>query len=162
LRGFSLEELGQIRPVMRPRTVQEEAEILTPDATDEAVRSSLIPVARPRNMAAIVDQADVRPDPEPVQTAAVAPRTIAPSIPSTASVARAATLENAINLNRINLIGIYGTPENRRALVRLANGKYEKVQVGDRLDGGRVSAIGDEELRYRKGSRDVLLKMPRG
>jgi len=37
-----------------------------------------------------------------------------------------------------------------------------KVKVGDRLDGGRVSAIGDGELRYQKGGRNIVLQMPRG
>jgi hypothetical protein len=60
------------------------------------------------------------------------------------------------------LIGVYGRPSSRRALVRLANGRYQKVTVGDRLDGGRVSAIGESELRYRRSGRDVVLKMPRG
>ena len=62
----------------------------------------------------------------------------------------------------MNLIGVYGKPSSRRALVRLANGRYQKVQVGDRIDGGRVSAIGDSELRYKKGSRNLVLKMPKG
>jgi hypothetical protein len=47
-------------------------------------------------------------------------------------------------------------------LVRLSNGRYQKVKVGDRIDGGRVSAIGDAELRYKKGSRNLTLKMPKG
>lgn len=163
LRGITVSELASIRPTMRPRTVQEQAAVDIPEATDQAVTRSLVPVSRPRDMATIVKQADRSLAPEPVQTAAaVAPRTIAPNIPSSASVARSATLENAINLKKINLIGIYGTSDNRRALVRLANGKYEKVQVGDRLDGGKVTAISNEELRYTKGGRNLSLKMPRG
>ncbi|MBY6162211.1 hypothetical protein KUV73_15095 [Mameliella alba] len=163
LRGVTRSELAAFRPVARPQTVQELAEVDAPEATDQAVRSSLVPVGRPRNMAALVDNADRSLVPaEPVQTAAaVAPRTIAPQVPSSASVARAATTDNAINLKAINLIGVYGTSDNRRALVRLANGKYQKVKVGDRLDGGRVTAIGEEELRYSKGSRNLTLKMPR-
>lgn len=70
-------------------------------------------------------------------------------------------MKNAINLRRINLIGVYGKPSNRRALIRLSNGRYQKVVVGDRIDGGRVSAIGDSELRYTKGGRSVVLTMPR-
>ena len=92
--------------------------------------------------------------------AAVAPRTVTPAIPSSTSVTREATVRNAINLSRVNLIGVYGTPSNRRALVRLKNGRYQKVKVGDRFDGGRVSAIGDAELRYQKGNRNLVLKMP--
>lgn len=164
LRGITRTELASIRPTMRPKTVQEQAELDTPDATEQAVVRSLVPVGRPRNMDAIVDRADRSIAPSPVQTAAVAvaPRTVAPSIPSSTSVARSATLENAINLKKINLIGVYGTSDNRRALVRLANGKYQKVKVGDRLDGGQVTAIGEDALRYSKGSRNLTLQMPSG
>ena len=91
----------------------------------------------------------------------MAPRTVQPKIPSSASVAKTATVRNAINLRNVNLIGVYGKPSNRRALVRLSNGRYRKVVVGDRLDGGRVSAIGESELRYNKRGRDLVLKMPR-
>ena len=71
-------------------------------------------------------------------------------------------MRNAINLRKVNLIGVYGKPSSRRALVRLSNGRYRKVEVGDRIDGGRVSAIGDAELRYQKSGRAIVLKMPRG
>ncbi|CAN0584355.1 unnamed protein product, partial [Laminaria digitata] len=90
LRGITRTELASIRPTMRPKTVQEQAELDTPDATEQAVVRSLVPVGRPRNMDAIVDRADRSIAPSPVQTAAVAvaPRTVAPSIPSSTSAAR--------------------------------------------------------------------------
>ena len=100
---------------------------------------------------------------EPVRVASaasVAPRAVQPKIPSKSSVSKAATVSNAINLRKVNLIGVYGKPSNRRALVRLSNGRYQKVEVGDRIDGGRVSAIGDSELRYVRRGRNVVLKMP--
>lgn len=179
LQGNTRSELAAFRPVVRPESVQEEAAEAEaaeatpeeeaappPPATAQAVQTSLAPVVRPGNFAAIVQRAERTPQPQaqaaPVQTAAVAPRTVSPAVPSSASVARSATVRNAINLGKINLIGVYGTPNNRRALVRLSNGKYQKVQVGDRLDGGRVSAIGDSELRYTKGSRNLTLQMPSG
>lgn len=104
---------------------------------------------------------------EPEETgrvAAAVPRNqrVTPSAPTATSVARAATEKNVLRLRRVNLIGVYGGPSDRRALVRLANGRYKKVQVGDRLDGGRVTAIGASELRYSKGGRDLALKMPQG
>lgn len=168
LQGISRSELAAFRPTARPQSVQEEAEAAEPatPSTAQAVQASPPPVQRPGNFAALVRRAERTPQPqaqaEPVQTAAVAPRTVSPAVPSSASVARSATVRNAINLGRINLIGVYGTPNNRRALVRLANGKYQKVKVGDRLDGGRVAAIGDAELRYSKGSRTITLDMPGG
>ncbi|WP_068114607.1 hypothetical protein [Tropicimonas marinistellae] len=85
-----------------------------------------------------------------------------PTGPTPAAVARRATLENAVALNRVSLIGVYGTSNERRALVRLPSGKYLKVKVGDRLDGGRVATISASELKYSKGGRSVTLKMPKG
>ena len=79
-----------------------------------------------------------------------------------ASVAKQATYVNALNLSKTNLIGVYGTQSNRYALVRMSNGKYKKVRVGDRIDGGTVQAITQSEVRYQKGGRLVALKMPKG
>ncbi len=96
-------------------------------------------------------------DEEPVAAAAKAPK-----VPTKASVAKNATFVNAINLSRTNLIGVYGTPSKRYALIRLGNGQYKKVRVGDRVDGGTVAAITESEVRYKKGGRMVSLAMPRG
>ena len=161
LGGLSRQELAAFRPVLRPQLERtpEEEKAEEPDSlpTAQAVRVSLRPDTRPKNFNRIVARAE--PAPKPVTT--IAPRTVAPKIPTSASVTREATVRNAINLSRINLIGVYGTPSQRRALVRLANGRYQKVKVGDRLDGGQVSAIGESELRYQKRGRNVVLKMPR-
>ncbi|MEO0938502.1 MAG: hypothetical protein AAFY38_10145 [Pseudomonadota bacterium] len=165
LGGLTRSELAAIRPQLRPDTGKEEEEAAAEETgapvSALATATSYRPSARPRNFARIVERATPAA-PEPTRTAAVAPRTVTPRIPSSASVAREATIRNAINLNRVNLIGVYGTPSARRALVRLSNGRYRKVQVGDRIDGGQVSAIGESELRYRKGGRNLVLKMPRG
>ena len=168
LAGRTIAELAALRPAARPETLKAEEELSQPEATKFAVASSAAPVTRPRNFSQIVERARAQPQApaaqpaEVTQVAAVAPRTVQPSIPSTANVARQATVTNAINLRRINLIGVYGKPSNRRALVRLSNGRYQKVKVGDSLDGGRVAAIGDSELRYSKNGRNVVLDMPDG
>jgi hypothetical protein len=164
LGGLTLEELGRVRPKLRPEGVQQQPEVdETPTA--RAVAQSRTPNPRPRDFADKVQQQqrDSAGPSEQVATAAtIAPRTVAPSIPSTASVARQATMDNAINLRRINLIGVYGTAANRRALVRLPSGRYKKVKVGDSIDGGRIVAIGDSELRYQKSGRNTTLKIPSG
>ncbi|UOA27902.1 hypothetical protein [Pseudosulfitobacter sp. DSM 107133] len=161
LGGLTRNELGEVRPKLRPAVTKiEEEKDEVPTA--QAATVSFRPTVRPRNFDRIVSTARTA-DPAPTQTAAsapVAPVTVAPRIPSKTSVAREATVKNAINLRKVNLIGVYGKPSSRRALVRLSNGRYQKVQVGDRIDGGRVSAIGDSELRYQKGSRSIVLKMP--
>ncbi|WP_417742328.1 hypothetical protein [Salipiger sp.] len=139
----------------------EEPEV--PSGTEQAVASSLEPQTRPGNMSSLVQQA-ARRAPEPAQTASAAPvRTQpAPRVPQNANVAREATTANQINLRDVNLIGVFGSASNRRALVRLSNGRLQNVKVGDRLDGGRVAAIGDSELRVAKSGRNIVLRMPGG
>ncbi|WP_270919529.1 hypothetical protein [Parasedimentitalea psychrophila] len=173
LGGLSLAELGQKRPRSRPASSRPANENSLP-ATEQAIATSTVPRSRPVNFANLVDRAqrntnNTAPASASAsiagilnQPATIAPTTVTPSIPTSASVARQATMENSINLRKVNLIGVYGTPSNRRALVRLASGRYKKVMVGDKIDGGQVVAIGDTELRYQKGSRSLTLKMPNG
>lgn len=85
-----------------------------------------------------------------------------PRLPTSTSVAKQATFVNAINLSRANLIGIYGSPSARYALIRQANGRYKKVSVGDSFDGGRVAAITTSEVRYQKSGKMVTLALPKG
>jgi Tfp pilus assembly protein PilP len=82
-----------------------------------------------------------------------------PNLPTSTSVAREATQSRAINLRQVNLLGVMGTNSNRRALVRLSNGRVVTVRVGERLDDGQVTAIGDSELRYNRRGRDVVLRI---
>ncbi|MCL4189950.1 MAG: hypothetical protein KJZ85_20315, partial [Rhodobacteraceae bacterium] len=95
----------------------------------------------------------------PAAAAAAAP---APPIPTRASVAQQATLARAIDLRQTNLIGVFGAPNARRALVRLADGRIVEVGVGDRLDGGQVAQIGERQLRYVRGGRSYELVIPAG
>ncbi|MGC3936485.1 hypothetical protein ACOTTU_01630 [Roseobacter sp. EG26] len=185
LDGLTRAELAQFRPPIRPISEVEtaaaaaaaslvplsdgatplaEQDTQSGQASDElAVTASLRPDARPSNFNQIVARAQkTASSAATVGAASIAPRTVTPKIPSSASVTREATVRNAINLRKVNLIGVYGTPSDRRALVRLANGRYKKVQVGDRIDGGRISAIGDSELRYQKSGRNLVLRMPKG
>ncbi|MFW8634329.1 hypothetical protein [Cribrihabitans pelagius] len=163
LGGFSRAELATLRPRPRPASLKPANEDRLP-ATAQAVRSSPVPRARPANFANLVDRArrNAANAASTVQAAAVpaAAAAPAPRIPSSASVARRATTGNAINLRKLNLIGVYGTPSDRRALVRLPSGRYKKVKVGDRIDGGRVIAIGESQLQYQKSGRNRTLEMP--
>ncbi|SFK50253.1 hypothetical protein [Shimia haliotis] len=158
LGGLTRSELALKRPKLRPASAKEAEEAdTTPTAL--AVASSPRPRVKPSNIAQLAQRAT----PSVTEVAATpAAATITPSIPTTASVARQATIQNAINLKKINLIGVYGTSSNRRALIRLSNGRYKKVQVGDRIDGGKVAAIGESELRYVKSGKNITLKMPKG
>ena len=161
LGGVVRAELLSKRPRLRPESLKTEEQESQP-ATALAVAAAPQPRARPANFANLVDRAQRRQ--EQTQTAAVAaaPAAVTPAIPSSASVARQATTQRALNLRRLNLIGVYGKPSDRRALVRLPSGRYVKVKVGDRLDGGRIVAIGDGQLQYQKGSRNTVLNLPNG
>ena len=97
--------------------------------------------------------------PAAAPAAAVAPATTTPAIPTSASVANQATTPNAIDLREINLLGISGPSNARRALVRMENGRYVTVKVGDRLDGGRVTSITSDGLTYQKGARNYTLQL---
>lgn len=146
-----------------------------PEISPLAVAISRKPVARPADLSRAVEAAVAAaartPEPEPEAPAAEpAPEadnepetaSAAPKLPTSASVAKQATFKNAINLSKVNLIGVYGTQSNRYALVRQANGRYKKVKVGDSVDGGKVAAITASELRYQKGSKMLTLSMPSG
>ncbi|UWQ35021.1 hypothetical protein K3555_13755 [Leisingera sp. M527] len=163
LGGLSRTELAGMRPRQRPASLKPAGEEQLP-VTAQAIAASAFPRARPANFANLVDRARRNPQNQ-VQTAAAVPAAAAaaaPRIPTAASVARRATVSNAINLRKLNLIGVYGTASDRRALVRLPSGRYKKVQVGDRIDGGRVIAIGESRLQYQKGGRNRTLEMPKG
>ncbi len=153
-------------------------------ATTLAVANSPRVAQRPDNIARIAAAAQRRtPAVDPAASAAIAsarastarpsqppstgpavPRTsrVAPTGPVTNTVARAATDTNAISLGQVSLVGVFGTSNNRRALVRMPNGRFQKVSIGDRVDGGRVAAITSSTLRYVKGGRTVTIQMPQG
>ena len=177
LGGRTLSQLAAIRPAPRPASAQDSDAAVDETPTKLAVLNSPSPASRPTDFSRIVEKAVAEaqasaPDEseegeeaedEPVLTSAAtvaAPKL--PAVPTRASVAKEATVKNAINLGKINLIGVYGSSSNRRALIRLSSGKYVKVQVGDRIDGGQVAAIGSSEVLYVKRGRKVTLAMPKG
>ena len=184
--GRTRTELAEVRPRSRPASAQAEAiaaRNAASDATALAIGASPKPRGRPDDFDAIVAVAIVQKQAErvtasldfqtPNTSAAIeaaleedaepepAPSTQV-SIPSSASVSRQATISDAIRLNRVNLVGVYGSASDRRALIRLPSGRFVKVKVGDRVDGGTVAKITDDELIYRKGRRTVLLSVPKG
>lgn len=132
-------------------------------AASLAALAQLTPKARPRNLPKPSRTApDKSDDNAPVAKAVPRTAAVRPSAPTVKSVARQATVQKAINLRKVNLIGVYGTSNSRRALVRLKSGRFVKLKIGDKLDGGRVAAIGERELRYVKRGRNYTLQLPKG
>ena len=128
LGGMTRAEAAKFRPRTRPAglapppepveeepvvaEVEPEVDVEEPqiEITDQAVAISLRPDARPRNMNRIVARAQ-RSAPQEQQAAAAAPRTVRPSGTTPRTVAQIATTENALNMRRVNLIGVYGRPQ---------------------------------------------------
>lgn len=133
----------------------------TPDpfeeASDLAIAFSERPDPRPGDIPQMAERirqqrASAR---EQLSSAAAQPSGATPS-----SVAQAATDTGVFNFRSVSLIGISGGEGDRRALVRLQDGRLVRVTVGDSLDGGRVRAIGKDSLNYVKGGRSHSIKMP--
>ena len=85
-----------------------------------------------------------------------------------------ASLVKLAGLREFEQIDIYNVDNGERfttyvilaqsgsGVISMNGAAARKVQVGDRIDGGRVVAIGDGELRYQKGGRNVTLRVPTG
>ncbi|WP_165814428.1 hypothetical protein [Pararhodobacter oceanensis] len=158
--------LAALRPQNRPGDLVPAALLPDPaldtsEATPEAVAVSRVPSSRPDDIAerAQAALAAAQATAEAERSAAAARAAAQPEIPSSASVARQATESDAINLGEVNLIGVFGTESARRALVRLSSGRVVRVSVGDRLDGGQVTAIGENELLYTRRGRNQRLEI---
>jgi type IV pilus biogenesis protein PilP len=75
-------------------------------------------------------------------------------------VANNATINNILELNRTNLIGVFGTKRNAIALIRLASGQVIKVKVGDSFDGWKVLTIYKDKIELAKEKTQETLRLP--
>ena len=78
--------------------------------------------------------------------------------PTSANVANLAT--QSVSLDRTALLGIFGQNGNLHALLRVNARQILRVSVGDRFGNTTVTAIGEDAIALRKGSRDTGLRMP--
>ncbi len=117
-----------------------------------AVNSAVAAVVN--STAATANSASDAAKPAPQVTAPI------PTLPTSARVTKSSTEKNALPLGRLTLVGIFGPTSDHYAYVRLANGKIEKVKIGDPLDGGTIIAISDTDLHIRKGGREIILALP--
>ncbi len=84
-----------------------------------------------------------------------------PSIPRRSSIVGNSTLRNLIELNRTNLIGVFGKRSGRIALIRLSSGNTVKVKVGQQFgDGWRVISIDLDKIHITNGTRQETLRIP--
>jgi Tfp pilus assembly protein PilP len=153
-----------MRPAARPRDLSRAVEAAVAAAVRAPEPEAAVPEVAVPEAEVIEVAAAPPPELKPEEQAEIDEpevATAAPSIPTKASVAKQATYANAINLSKINLIGTYGTDSRRSALIRQSNGRYKKVKVGDKIDGGTIKAITETEVRYQKGGKLISLTMPK-
>ena len=154
-------EANALRPRRRPQAIIELTDIIDPMISGAAPASATRPSHRNAAFAANVARI--------VETVSSRPRATAPAVPAdpqsvnlptSASVARSATIENAINLRTTNLIGVFGAADARTALIRLSGGRLVRVQLGQSFSGWTVVAISEDTVRIRKRNREEILRMP--
>lgn len=67
-----------------------------------------------------------------------------------------------VHLERVALLGIFGTQSAPAALVREADGGTTRVHVGDRVAGGTVTAIGEDRVVLSRATGQKVLRLPNG
>ena len=85
----------------------------------------------------------------------------AESAPASGAVAGSATTKG-IDLNATQLIGTVGAGKASRGLIRLRNGRIVTVRLGDKINGGQISSIGNGGLKYVKAGREYSLPILNG
>lgn len=111
-----------------------------------AVAAAPTALARPKSIA---------PKPMAVARNTSSAKTVrapARSKPTGRGVANAATLSGAIQLDQTSLLGVFGTSKNRRALLRMSDGRMKRVSQGEVIDGWVVSRIQATSMRMTRGA----------
>ena len=114
-----------------------------------AALSAPVPKGRPAGLATPI---------RPSDRAERARRSPLPNLARAAPQAvQRASIAEGVPLDRAALIGILNLDNGRQALLRLPNGRYERVLVGDQLDGWEVSMIGTDAIRLERGDEERTL-----
>lgn len=83
-----------------------------------------------------------------------------PGTPTPDKVKELATEE--AQLDRFALLGIFGSTSAPSALIRLPHGDTQKVDVGDRVNGRTVEAIGEDQVVLSGFGSQKIIRLPRG
>ncbi len=133
-------------------------------ASAPAPAKTAVAVAKPKPVAAPQKVASLAP--APAKTVRIQPKQVkvqpAPAKTKAAASASgtAATQKVGFSRNSVSLIGVFGGSSDRHALVRLPNGKMQRVRAGDRLQGARVAAVGKDTVQLTGGGKNTMLTMP--
>lgn len=72
-----------------------------------------------------------------------------------------ATLKDWLDLDVDNIIGIFGKPDEMRAMLRRSSGEILTIKAGDEALGGSVRAIDEDRVVIVKNARSIVLKIGR-
>lgn len=67
-----------------------------------------------------------------------------------------------VRLDRVALLGTFGSATRRGALVLLPHGRTRSVSIGDAVAGGTVAAIDADRLVLARRGGTQVLRMPQG
>ena len=154
---FEIKEIPKeyARPKVRPDGIEELA-AKSQIFSDSQLGESIKPKVRPKFRKRIVIADYSEEGDEASVTGTIS------SSATKKSIVKLATQKNALNKRKLNVLSIYSRGSEKRAIVLFPTGQTKLVKVGDRLDGGRVAAIGTTEIRYIKGGNNLVLKIPQG
>ncbi|MEE2773956.1 MAG: hypothetical protein VYE27_03500 [Pseudomonadota bacterium] len=141
------------KPNERPKIIAAIKLLAEPTLSSGAITYSEFPMVRPLNVIELA-----RLEPNSISISAKA--TKRPTFPRRASVESNATINNILELNRTNLIGVFGTELNAVALIRLSSGRVIKVKVGDRFQGWQVLTIHKDKIDLANGAKLETLRLP--
>jgi len=157
--------LAGSRPKLRPAGLAiAQPKIINPSEIDIAIQQanndSIRPRVRPKGLKPTTAKG------RPVQVAAISPASargtsIASPGTSPVNIQKEATEKTGLKKRRMLLIGVFGTPATRRAMLRMPSGRFVTVKPGQKISGWRVAAIGESSVRITKGSRNQVLRMPK-
>ncbi|MFO1208531.1 MAG: hypothetical protein U1E40_04825 [Amaricoccus sp.] len=116
---------------------------------------SVVPVLQP---APSVRVSPARQYPaRPVQAVEAPARSSNPSSPLAVA---AATQRGAAQRGGVTLIGIFGTGAGRHALLKMPNGRIQRVAAGDQVSGMQIAAVGSDSVQVNNRGRATILSLP--
>ena len=71
-----------------------------------------------------------------------------------------ATTQSVLNPSALIVLGIFGTDDDRKALVRTPDGRTGTYRAGDRIEGRAIVAVDDDSLLVRVNGRAHRLQLP--
>ncbi len=80
--------------------------------------------------------------------------------PSSPRAVAAATQRVGVDRGGVTLIGIFGNGAGRHALLKMPNGRVQRVAAGDQVAGMQIAAVGADSVQVNNRGRASILTLP--